>query len=341
MLTTPITQRLNLTAPIISAGMAFAAHPPLVAAVSNAGGMGTLGAAMLPPEALSAMIQQIRQQTQKPFGIDFVTDFTTDAHIDVCIAASVPVVVFFWSLPPGVWVERLQSHGIQVWMEVGAIAEAIQAKALGVDAIIAQGKESGGSNKAEASTFNLLPAICRAVSPTPVIAAGGIIDGMSLVAAIALGAEAVWCGTRFLASLEANAHPEYKARVLQANVGDTVITRLFGPEWPGHQMRVLRNRVVNQWAEREAEVDYADFADETIGTTLMGDQTVSLPKFSVILPTPETTGDFEEMGLTAGESSGNIHELQPAATIVQTMMAEATQVIEERLYGRIRSPMFT
>jgi NAD(P)H-dependent flavin oxidoreductase YrpB (nitropropane dioxygenase family) len=193
----------------------------LAAAVSNAGGMGTLGAAMLPPEGLRQMVQQTRQLTNKPFGVDFVTDFVTDEHIEVCIAESVSVVVFFWSLPQRAWVERLQASGIQVWMEAGAIAEAVQAKELGVNAIIAQGQEGGGSNKAEASTFALLPAISKAVAPLPVIAAGGIIDGKSLVAAIALGAEAVWCGTRFLASIEANAHSDYKTRVLNFNSADT------------------------------------------------------------------------------------------------------------------------
>jgi len=336
MLTTSITQQFSLTAPIISAGMAFIAHPPLVAAVSNAGGMGTLGAAMLPPEALQHTIQQTHQLTDKPFGVDFVTDFVTDEHIDVCIAESVSVVVFFWSLPQRAWVERLQANGIQVWMEVGAIAEAIQAKELGVNAIIVQGQEGGGHNRAEASTFSLLPAICRAVAPLPVIAAGGIIDGKSLVAAIALGAEAVWCGTRFLASLEANAHADYKNRVLQAAVGDTVRTTLFGPEWPQQMMRVIRNRVVSQWVGREANLDVSQTSHETIGTTILGGQTIPLPKFSVMLPTPETSGDFEEMALTAGESCGNITELLPAAQIIEMMMTEATQTIESRF--RVRSP---
>lgn len=337
MLTTQLTQQLGLTAPIISAGMAFVAHPPLAAAVSNAGGMGTLGAAMLPPEGLRQMVQQTRQLTNNPFGVDFVTDFVTDEHIEVCIAESVSVVVFFWSLPQRAWVERLQASGIQVWMEAGAIAEAVQAKELGVNAIIAQGQEGGGSNKAEASTFALLPAISKAVAPLPVIAAGGIIDGKSLVAAIALGAEAVWCGTRFLASIEANAHSDYKTRVLKASVGDTVRTTLFGPEWR-HMMRVIRNRVVNQWIGKEENVDFSHFSQETIGTTILGGQTIPLPKFSVMLPTPETSGDFEEMALTAGESSGNITELLPAAQIVETMMAEAIQTIESRLQSRLRSP---
>ncbi|MBD2365315.1 nitronate monooxygenase [Anabaena minutissima FACHB-250] len=331
MLNTKITQNYGLKAPIISAGMAFVATPPLAAAVSNAGGMGMLGAALVPPEGLSQMIQATHTLTHKPFGVDLITEFVTNEHIDVCITEKVAVVVFFWSLPQSSWVKRLQTNGIRVWMEVGSVAEAIQAQELGVDAIVAQGQEGGGHNKAEASTFSLLPAICKIVAPIPVIAAGGIIDGKSLVAALALGAEAVWCGTRFLTSFEANAHVQYKNRVLEANVGDTVRTTLFGTEWPGQMMRVIRNRVVKQWAGRETEAMKLASAEETIGSTIIGGQTIPLPKFSVMLPTPETTGDFEEMGLTAGESSGNITELKSAREIVEMMIDEAVKIIQSRL----------
>jgi NAD(P)H-dependent flavin oxidoreductase YrpB (nitropropane dioxygenase family) len=331
VLNTRITREYGIKYPIISAGMAFIAQPSLAAAVSNAGGMGMLGCGMVPPEGLRQLIQQTREQTPHPFGVDLITDFVNDDHIEICLQENVPVVVFFWSLPTPAWVSRLQDLGSKVWMEVGSLVEADQAKQLGVDAIVAQGQESGGHNRAEASTFSVVPAICRKVNPIPVIAAGGIVDGKSLVAALALGAEAGWCGSRFLASVEAHAHPEYKERVLRSSVEDTVRTTLFGPEWPGHLMRVIRNRVINQWQGREAEVDPSQYADEIIGTTLLAGQTIPLPKFSVLLPTPATTGDFEEMAMTAGESIGNIHDLQPAGVIVENMVAEAVQIIHGRL----------
>lgn len=172
----------------------------------------------------------------------------------------------------------------------------------------------------------------------PVIAAGGIIDGKSMVAALALGAEAVWCGTRFLASVEANAHDEYKARVLKANVGDTTRTTLFGPEWPGQMMRVLRNRVVNQWGDQVPSALANTDQQASIGSTIVNGQSIPLPKFSVILPTPDTSGDFEEMCLTAGESSGNIHSLKPAGEIVQTMVEEAIEVVRSQLSPMITEP---
>ncbi|OJH36343.1 NAD(P)H-dependent flavin oxidoreductase [Cystobacter ferrugineus] len=323
---TRLTQQYGLDVPIISAGMAFLAGPSLAAAVSNAGGLGTLGGAMLPPPALGAMVRATRELTARPFGVDLIGDFVEDAHIEVLAEERVAVVVFFWALPRRAHVERLRGAGTRVWIQVGSVAEAREAAALGADAIIAQGAEAGGHNRAEASTFALLPAVRAAVAPLPVIAAGGIVDGRGLLAALALGAEAVWCGTRFLASVEAQAHDEYKRRVLAAGVGDTVRTTLFGPEWPGQAMRVLRNRAVREWAGREAEA-LALPASEPIGHTLLGGQRVPLPRFSALLPTVHTEGDFEQMGLTVGEACGNVHELRPAAELVLAMVVEAREVL--------------
>lgn len=328
MLSTRITQTYGITAPVISAGMALVATPTLAAAVSNAGGMGTFSAVMASPEDLRAMIRETHASTTAPFGVDFITGFTTEEYIQVCTTEQVPVVIFFWGFPPQEWVTQLQKHGIKVWMEVGSVAEAQHAKAMNFDVIIAQGKEGGGHNRAEASTFNLLPAICQAVAPIPVIAAGGIIDGKSMVAALALGAEAVWCGTRFLASEEAHAHAEYKARVLEANLGDTTRTTLFGPEMPGQMMRVLRNRVVSQWEGRPEEAAQHPDAQTTIGSIIVNGQSIPIPKFSIILPTPETSGDFEELCLTVGESSGNITTIKPAGEIVRDMVTEASQTLQ-------------
>lgn len=141
MLSTRITRTYGLSAPIISAGMACVAHPPLAAAVSNAGGMGTFSAAMVEPEGLRAMIRQTRSLTSQPFGIDFVTDLTPEEQIEVCVAERVPVAIFFWSLPPQEWVTRLQASGTRVWMEVGLTQEARQAKTMGFDAIVFKAKK--------------------------------------------------------------------------------------------------------------------------------------------------------------------------------------------------------
>lgn len=331
MVRTRLTEEYGLEVPFISAGMAFIGMPPLVAAVSNAGGMGTLGASLLPPDGLRAMIRMIRSLTQRPFGVNFITQFTTETHIDVCLEEQVPVVSFFWNDPPEALISRLHRGGAKAWMQVGSVQEAQQALSCGIDAIIVQGSEAGGHNRSTASTFALIPAVVDAIAPTPVIAAGGIADGRGVVAALALGAEAVWVGTRLVASSEANAHQEYKRRIVAAGVGDTMRTSIFGPEWPHQSMRVLRNRVVNAWVSRENEVVYATDPIQVIGHTVLGGQEVPLPKFSALLPTPETTGDFEEMCLIAGESAGIVKEIIPAGQIVQAMMQEAGQIIEQRL----------
>ena len=326
MFRTRITDAYGLEAPVISAGMAFVSRPPLVAAVSNAGGLGTLGAAMVAPPTLRHMLWDIRRLTSRPYAVNFTADLVGIEHIAVCIGERVPVVVFSMSLPERRHVTRLRTNGIQVWAHVGNVADAQAAKALGVDAIIVQGQEGGGHNNAEAATFSLLPAVREAVAPVPVIAAGGIVDGRGIVAAMALGAEAVCCGTRFLASTEAHAHDVYKDRIVRARVGDTVRTDLFGPEWPGQRVRVIRNRVVMS-AGASSRRD-PDTAHAPIGRTRLGDDQVDMPKFSALLPTPETVGDFEEMCLAAGEGAGNIQDVRPAASIIAGMMSEARATID-------------
>jgi NAD(P)H-dependent flavin oxidoreductase YrpB (nitropropane dioxygenase family) len=336
-LRTRFTEAYGLEAPIASAGMAMIALPALAAAVSNAGGFGTLGAAMMPPDALRMLIRATRSMTRRPFGVDLITEFVAPEHLDVLVAERPAAVVFFWGLPDAGSIRRLQAADVRVWMQAGSVDEARNAAAAGVDLVIAQGAEGGGHNRSEAATFSLLPAVCDAVAPLPVLAAGGIADGRGLAAALALGADGAWCGSRFLTSEEAHAHPEYKARALAAGVGETVRTTLFGPEWPDQPMRVLRNRVTGEWVGREHEAKLAAARFGSIGTTLLGGERIPLPKFSVMLPTPETEGDFDEMGLTAGESVGNIRSVRPAGDIVRDMGAEAARILA-RLAAQPRDP---
>lgn len=322
---------LGVRLPVFSAGMAFVAGPPLAAAVSEAGGMGFLGAGLAPPAAVTGLIEATRSLTSRPFGIDFVTPFVTPEHLEACLQARPRVVVFFWAPPPASWVRQLQARGIGVWMQVGTPAEALEARDLGIDALIVQGAEAGGHNRASAGLISLLPAVVDAVAPLPVVAAGGIADGRGLAAALTLGASAVWCGTRFLASNEAHAHAEYKQRVVEAAVDDTVRNTHFDAEWPGQPMRVLRNREVRAWeAGLGAAADGAD-SGAPVGTTVLGGQEVPVPPRSVLLPTPETRGDFERMGLTMGESAGLIRSIEPAAVIVRRMVSDAEALLGRRL----------
>jgi NAD(P)H-dependent flavin oxidoreductase YrpB (nitropropane dioxygenase family) len=328
MIDTAITRRFGLRTPILNAGMAVVARPDLAAAVSNAGGLGMIGADVAPPEALRAMIRAVKAKTDRPFGVDMLAPMITDAHLDALAEEGVALCVVFWGAPTRDQVARIRAGGAAFWMQVGSVEEALDAKALGAEAIIVQGLEGGGHNRSVATTFTLLPAVRAAVVPVPVIAAGGVADGAGMAAALALGAEAVWCGTRFLASVEADAHDGYKARVLAAGVGDTLSTTLFGPEMPLQPMRVIRNSATDEWAGREEEA-MAATAGQTVATLRTPDGPVPLPRFSVYLPTRDVDGDLDQLCLTAGQSAGGIRDLKPAARIVDEMTREAIEVIAD------------
>ncbi len=342
ILTTRLTREYGIRYPFVGAGMGFVGMPPLVAAVSNAGGMGVLGNAIEPPDSLRLLIDQTRTLTDRPFGVDLLVDITAfgpatvDEHIEVCIAKQVPLVVFHFNVPPAHWVQRLKRCGVRVWMQAASVEQAVGAANLGVDAIIAQGSQAGGHNKSRTPTIPLLHQVRRAVSPLMVLASGGIADGAGVVKALANGAEGVWVGTRLVASTEAYAHEKYKQRIVEANGNDTVVTTLFGPEYPNVPYRVLRTRVVDEWAGREAEVPVPPPPPATIGETVLFPFTARIPypmpKFSAVVPSPETTGDFEEMGLPAGaESIKRIHDIKPVAEIIEEMMGNAEHLIQQNL----------
>jgi enoyl-[acyl-carrier protein] reductase II len=341
MWNTPFTRQYGLDVPFASAGMGFYSLPPLTAAVSNAGGLGVLGVSPAPAPAMAEMVRAVKGMTSRPFGVDLIiaqTAFgpsTTDEHIDVCVRERIPVVVFFWAAPPAAWVEALHRAGSKVWMQVGSLRAAREAAAAGLDAIVVQGTEAGGHNKSAAGLVALLPAVVDAVAPRPVLAAGGIADGRGVAAALALGAEAVWVGTRLLASAEAYAHPDFKQRLLASSCDDVTRTSIFGPEWPDEPMKVLRNRVVGEWQGRDDRTPPQPQPPQVIGQTLMGQQPYPMPKFSVVLPTPDTTGDLEEMCLPAGEGVGMCRRILPAAQIIAEMMDEARRVIVGRLSGLV------
>lgn len=330
MFSTPITRAFGLTTPIVNAGMAMVARPELAAAVSNAGALGTIGCDISAPVELKALIGQVRERTARPFGVDLIGDFLTDGHIDVLIEERIPVAIFFWTLPARSQIQRLRHHGVAVWIQVGSVHEADAAVALGIDALIVQGSEAGGHNRSEASTMAFFPHLRRRYPELPMLAAGGIVDGATMAGALALGADAVWCGSRFLASREAAAHDDYKARVIASEVGDTAMTTAYGPEWPDQPIRVIVTRGLREWGAGSAA------GDEAMGTTLMGGERLPLPRFSAILPTRDFEGDIEYACLTAGQSIGNIDAIRPAAEIVQAMTDEAIDVIS-RLADRISS----
>jgi enoyl-[acyl-carrier protein] reductase II len=333
-LKTRITEQYGLRVPFINAGMAFVATAPLVRAVCLAGGMGMLGSAAMPPDVLQAAIRDVKAVKPACYGISIIARFCGIEHIEVCIAEKVPVVVFFWDDPPQDWLSRLRAGGSHIWFQVGNVAEAKAARQRGAQALVVQGSEAGGHNRAGAATFSLLPAVIDVVDSIPVIAAGGIADGRTFAAALALGAEAVWVGTRLIASVEANAHSEYKDRVIAAGVEDTSRHLIFGPEFPDASTRGLRNRIVREWERRDDPPPYKlgpDAELPVVGQARFYGQEIPMKRFCGFPPTPEFTGDFEEMSLLAGESVGQTKRLMSVADIMDEMMTGAEAVIKERL----------
>ena len=327
MFSTSISRTFELTTPIVNAGMAMIARPALAAAVCEAGGLGTIGADINPPDVLRDLVRQTKALTKRPFGVDLIGDFVNDEHISVLIEEQVALAIFFWTLPTAGHVERLKRAGVKVWMQVGRVDEAEQAVALRADALIVQGAEAGGHNRAEASTMTLFPRIRRRFPDLPLLAAGGIVDGATMAAALVLGADAVWCGSRFLASQEAEAHDAYKGRVLSADVGDTAILSIYGPEWPGQAMRAIINDGARAALGREPEA-IEEAEGQIIGSTVLNGQTIPAPRYSAILPTRDFNGDIEQACLTAGQSAGNIDEILPAGEIVRRMTREAKAALD-------------
>jgi NAD(P)H-dependent flavin oxidoreductase YrpB (nitropropane dioxygenase family) len=328
MFSTSITRVFGLTTPIVNAGMAMIARPKLAAAVCEAGALGTIGCDISPPSVLRELVRQTKTLTKRPFGVDLIGDFVTDEHISVLVEEKAALAIFFWTLPTPAHVDRLKRAGITVWMQIGGVAEADQAAARGADALVVQGAEAGGHNRAEASTMTLFPRIRRRFPGLPLLAAGGIVDGRTMAAALVLGADAVWCGSRFLASQEAEAHDAYKDRVLSADVGDTAILSIYGPEWPGQAMRAIVNDGARMALGREAEA-IKDAAGQVIGSTVLNGHTIPVPRYSAILPTRDFAGDIEQACLTAGQSAGNIEAILPAGEIVRRMTSEAAAALDE------------
>lgn len=222
-------------------------------------------------------------------------------------------------------------------MQAGSVKQAAEAARVGVDAVIAQGAEAGGHNKSTTGGLALLAQIIQAVHPVMVLAAGGIADGQGVFKALSGGADGVWVGTRLVASTEAGASAQDKARLVAAQEGDTVTTTMFGPEYPNRPYRVLRNRVVNEFAGQEDLIADPAPPPAIIGKTLLFPLTLrqpyEMPKFSAIVPTPDTVGDFEEMGMPVGDGAAPIKTIMPAAQIVATMMRDARRLFDSELAG--------
>jgi NAD(P)H-dependent flavin oxidoreductase YrpB (nitropropane dioxygenase family) len=332
---TRLTEAFGIRYPIAAAGMAFVGMTSdLAIAVCRAGGIGALGVGKLPPSAMAAMIGQIRAATEAPFNVNFITIFTEPAHIDMCIELHVPIVSFHWGHPDRRTIDRLRAAGIKVWEQVGGIEAGKRAVGDGIDAIIAQGTEAGGHNYGTLPGLALIPEMVDKVRPPMLMASGGIADGRGLAAALSLGADGVWIGSRLVASTEAYAHPDYKKRLVEAAGTDTTLSSAFGPEERSfNPMRVLRNAVTRRWEGHETDIPVALADRPIIGQTNILGQPFDLPEFTNFVPMPTTDGDLDRMPMLAGEGVGLIDAIEPVATILTRMAEDAARILGRLAQG--------
>lgn len=342
---TRLTESFGLRHAFVGAGMGFVALPELVAAVSEAGGLGVLGVAPEPPPVFAERIAQIRALTSRPFGVDFflatsptLGPITVDGHIEIAAAARLDLAVFHFGIPTAAWVASLKASGSAIWVQVPSVEQARAALQAGADGLVVQGKEAGGHNHSTTPLHHLLRDVRDEVGRhVLVLAAGGIATGADVVAALAHGADGVWVGTRLVASTEAYANAEWKRRIVRAKTHDTVITTLFGPEVPCQPYRVLRNPAIDANIARQDQICGLPPTGAPIGTTVLFPGTsfetpgVPMPTFSALPPTPDTTGNFDAMGLPAGEGAHHIRDVKPVARIVADMMEEARSLLRGRL----------
>ncbi|MDQ0323180.1 nitronate monooxygenase [Pararhizobium capsulatum DSM 1112] len=323
---TRLTELLRCDYPIIQAGMGGPGRSELCAAVSAAGAFGCLGMVKEKPEMIRTEIAAVRARTERPFGVNLVPSVTDpillDEELEACFAAKVKVMVFFWDVRPDI-IDRARRAGCTVIYQIGNLADAIAAERAGVDAIICQGFEAGGHIRGKVTSMVLVPQVAAAVS-VPVIGSGGFGSGASLVAALALGAEGIHCGTAFLATNESYAHEYHKQRIVDASSEDTVYSDVFAIGWPPQSpVRTIENSVTRLYSDNLSGHGPDDFELDVIAQD--GDEAVC--RFSTYSPLQNMTGDLEALALYSGQLCGAINRVRPAGDVVREMVNDANHVL--------------
>lgn len=308
---TRITKLLNIEYPIIQGGMAWVAEHHLAAAVSEAGGLGIIGAANAPADWVRSEIRKTRERTDKPFGVNIMLLSPYAAEVAQAAAEEGVKVITTGAGNPEKYMELWKNAGARVIPVVASVALAKRMERCGADAVIAEGCESGG-HIGESTTMTLLPQVADAVD-IPVIGAGGAADGRGIAAMIMLGAEAVQMGTRFVASTEAQVHDNYKNRILAAKDIDSVVTGRS----TGHPVRLLRNQMTREYLELEKQgASFEELEMLTLGGLRKAVQ----------------EGDIKNGNVMAGQIAGLIKETKSCREIIEELMAQ-TEAVLERAHG--------
>jgi NAD(P)H-dependent flavin oxidoreductase YrpB (nitropropane dioxygenase family) len=319
MIHTRICDLLGIRHPIVLGGMGTATTAPLVAAVSNAGGFGTLGTSAFDAMTLDSEIASIRERTDEPYGINHLLFQIQEDMFAVTLRARPTVAAFAWARKDQNlrdYFQRARDVGCKVMYMAGEVPEALRAAEAGADVIVAQGTEAGGHVVWMAS-LPLVPMMVKAVAPLPVLSAGGIADGRGLAAALALGADGALLGTRFMATPEAPIHPNFKQAIVKSDGHDTVLTEI--PDlasqrvWPGAMSRAQRNQFIERWSGREWALRQ--------NASQVGKQVAAA----------RAAGDVDNATLSFGQDAGLIDSIKSVSEVVQDIIAEAEEIIKDRL----------
>ena len=319
-------RKLGCRYPILQAGMGGVARADLVAAVAAAGGFGFLGMVREAPQFIEQQIHAVRTKTAAPFGVNLIPAATApklfDEELAVCLENRVDAMCFFWDVSQ-VAIEKAKAAGAVVLYQVGNVKDAIAAAKAGADIIIAQGAEAGGHVHGQTSSLVLVQKIVKSVR-CPVVASGGFSTGTSLVAALALGAAGIHCGTAFLATRESFANAYHKDRVVRAAHDDTIHTDLYSVNWPvGAPVRVLQNSET-----RKLGANRFGHVPGSAGNEIVGDEEGRpIRRFSTDSPLRNTRGDLERMALFAGQVAGLIDNVPAARELISEIIADAGDVL--------------
>ncbi|WP_339839862.1 nitronate monooxygenase [uncultured Flavobacterium sp.] len=305
-----ITSLFEIKYPIIQGGMIWNSGYKLASAVSNAGGLGLIGAGSMYPDVLREHIQKCKKATDKPFGVNVPMLYPNIEEIIQIIIEEGVKIVFTSAGNPKTWTQLLKDNGIKVVHVVSSAKFAMKAQDAGVDAVVAEGFEAGGHNgRDETTTLTLIPIVREKIN-IPLIAAGGIATGRGMMAAMILGADGVQMGTRFVASIESSAHADFKTTVINANEGDTQLTlKELAP------VRLVKNKFYNDVQEL-----YAKGPSKEELEALLGKRRAKRGMFE---------GDLVEGELEIGQISGLIHDILPVQTIIDNVMNEFHQAQKE------------
>ncbi|KAK2387933.1 hypothetical protein P8452_26017 [Trifolium repens] len=303
--------------------------PQLVAAVANAGALGLLRAPdWESPDYLRELIKKTRTLTDKPFGVGLVLAFPHEENLKVILDEKVAVLQTYWGDCTTELVAKAHSAGVKIVPQVGSVESAKQAIDAGADGIIVQGREAGGHVIGQESLISLVPRVVDLVGDRdiPVIAAGGIVDARGYVAALALGAQGVCLGTRFLATEESYANPIYKRKVIELD--ETEYTDVFGrARWPGAPHRVLQTPFFKEW--RSLPTDESEANKPVIGHSTIHGVEKEIRRFAGTVPNVTTTGDLESMVMYSGEGVGLIKEILPASEVIKRLVEGAQLIIQQ------------